>query len=108
MKYIAIIDEEMLSNFRIDDPPCYMPEDDKILVVKDVLGYIRGIQLMPLPKGNWKSSNCGFTIHMAIKSLEAWDKFSDEIEELLDKQYCEKKVRLKIIWQKDLCNVKKQ
>jgi hypothetical protein len=53
MKYIAIIDEEMLSNFRIDEPscyPCYMPENDKILVVNDELGYTRGIQLKPLPK----------------------------------------------------------
>lgn len=52
MKYIAIIDEEMLSNFRIDEPPNYMSEDDKILVVKDELGYTRGIQLKPLPKGH--------------------------------------------------------
>lgn len=50
MKYIAVIDEEMLSNFRIDEPPNYMPEDDKILVVKDELGCTRGIQLKPLQK----------------------------------------------------------
>jgi hypothetical protein len=29
-------------------------------------------------------------LDIAIKSLEMWDKFSDEIEELLDKRYCEK------------------
>lgn len=29
-------------------------------------------------------------IDKAMASLEAWDKFYDEIEELLDKRYCEK------------------
>ena len=29
-------------------------------------------------------------LDIAIKSLDMWDKFSDEIEELLDKRYCEK------------------
>lgn len=42
MKYIAIIDDEMLSNFRIDDP--------LIMVVTDKLGFTRGIQLKPLKK----------------------------------------------------------
>lgn len=42
MKYVAIIDDEMLSNFRIDDP--------LIMVVTDKSGFTRGIQLKPLPK----------------------------------------------------------
>lgn len=45
MKYIAIIDDEMLSNFRIDDP--------LIMVVTDKSGFTRGIQLKPLKKGHW-------------------------------------------------------
>lgn len=28
-------------------------------------------------------------LDIAIKSLKMWDKFYDEIEELLDKRYCE-------------------
>ena len=44
MKYIAIIDKQMLSNFRIDEP--------LILVVTDKMGFTRGIQLKPLPKGH--------------------------------------------------------
>lgn len=59
MKYIAIIDEQMLSNFRIDDP--------LIMVVTDKSGFTRGIQLKPLKKGywiydeevnNWRCSHC--------------------------------------------------
>lgn len=59
MKYIAIIDDEMLSNFRIDDP--------LIMVVTDKLGFTRGIQLKPLKKeywiydnevNNWRCSHC--------------------------------------------------
>lgn len=42
MKYIAIIDEEMLSNFRIDDP--------LVMVVTDKMGLTRGIPLKPLQK----------------------------------------------------------
>lgn len=44
MKYIAIIDEQMLFNFRIDEP--------LVMVVTDKLGFTRGIQLKPLPKGH--------------------------------------------------------
>ena len=66
MKYIAIIDDEMLSNFRIDDP--------LVMVVTDKMGFTRGIKLKPLEKGEWilqsngkcklcaprfKCSNCG-------------------------------------------------
>lgn len=29
------------------------------------------------------------SIDKAVKSLDMWNKFSDEIEELLDKRYCE-------------------
>lgn len=61
MKYRAIIEEEMLTNFRIDDPPIYMSESDKILVVKDELGYTRGIQLQPITEDkeitNWLIDN---------------------------------------------------
>ena len=54
MEYIAIIDEEMLSDFRIDDPIlCDMSINDKVLVVNDKLGFTRGIQLKPLKKGHW-------------------------------------------------------
>ena len=45
MKYIAIIDEEMLSNFRIDEP--------LVMVVTDKMGFTRGIELKPLKKGYW-------------------------------------------------------
>lgn len=45
MKYIAIIDEQMLSNFRIDNP--------LVMVVTDKMGFTRGIPLKPLPKGHW-------------------------------------------------------
>ncbi len=45
MKYIAIIDEEMLSNFRIDDP--------LVMVATDKMGFTRGIQLKPLKTGHW-------------------------------------------------------
>lgn len=42
MKYIAVIDEEMLSNFRIDDP--------LVMVVTDKMGLTRGIPLKPIQK----------------------------------------------------------
>lgn len=52
MKYIAIIDEEMLDDFRIDEPILCngMSVNDKVMVVTDKLGFTRGIQLKPLPK----------------------------------------------------------
>lgn len=43
MKHVIIIDDEMLSNFRIDD--C-----GKTLVVKDGAGFERAFSLLPLAK----------------------------------------------------------
>lgn len=47
MKYIAIVDDEFLSNFRIDVG--YPPHSDMIMVVSDKNMYSRGIRLKPLP-----------------------------------------------------------
>ena len=43
MKHVVIIDDEMLSNFRIDDY-------GKTLVVKDKAGFERAFSLLPLAK----------------------------------------------------------
>lgn len=43
MKHVIIIDDEMLSNFRVDD--C-----GKTLVVKDGAGFERAFSLLPLAK----------------------------------------------------------
>ncbi len=61
MKYIAIIDDEMLSDFRIDEPILCngMSVNDKVMVVTDKLGFTRAIQLKPLKKGHWMKSNIG-------------------------------------------------
>lgn len=47
MKYIAIVDDEFLSNFRVDarSDPRY---SDMVLVVTDKAGSTRGIGLKPL------------------------------------------------------------
>lgn len=47
MKYLAIVDDEFLSNFRVDVG--YPPHSDMILVVKDKDMCTRGIRLKPLP-----------------------------------------------------------
>ena len=48
MKYLAIVDDEFLSNFRVDvrSNPQY---SDMVLVVTDKAGSTRGIGLKPLP-----------------------------------------------------------
>lgn len=43
MKHVIIVDDEMLSNFRVDD--C-----GKTLVLKDRAGFERGFNLLPLAK----------------------------------------------------------
>lgn len=47
MRYLAIVDDEFLSNFRVDVG--YPPHSDMILVVKDEKLCTRGIRLKPLP-----------------------------------------------------------
>lgn len=46
MKYLAIIDEDLLSDFRIDigNPP----RSNIVMVAKDESGFERGIQLKPI------------------------------------------------------------
>lgn len=48
MKYIAIVDDEFLTNFRVDVG--YPPHSDMILVVNDERGFARGIQLKPIAR----------------------------------------------------------
>jgi hypothetical protein len=43
MKHVIIIDDERLSNFRIDD-------NGKTIIVKDKAGFERGFNLIPLGK----------------------------------------------------------
>ena len=47
MKYLAIVDDEFLSNFRVDVG--YPPHSDMFLIVKDEKLCTRGIRLKPLP-----------------------------------------------------------
>jgi len=55
----------------------------------------QAIELLEIERKTWEEE-CKSkqpikqALGIAIKSLEMWDKFSDEIEELLDKRYCEK------------------
>lgn len=46
MKYLAIVDDDFLSNFRVDVNP---QDFDMILVVKDEAGSTQVIRLKPLP-----------------------------------------------------------
>ena len=48
MKYIAIVDDEFISNFRVDVG--YPPHSDMILVVNDANMCTRGIRLKPLQR----------------------------------------------------------
>ncbi len=98
MKYIAFIDEEMLSNFRIDEPPCYMSENDKILVVKDELGYTRGIQLKPLPKGHGRLIDADAIKDFKDKIKHYKKDYAFSQEEILNiMERCEIKYRKTII-----------
>ena len=47
MKYIAIVDDEFISNFTVGVG--YPPHSDMIMVVKDKNMLLRGIRLKPLP-----------------------------------------------------------
>lgn len=47
MKYLAIVDDEFLSNFRVDVNP---QDYNMILVVEDKAGSTRGIRLKPLQR----------------------------------------------------------
>lgn len=49
MKYIAIVDDEFLSNFRVD-VRSNGQFSDIVLVVTDKAGHIRGIELKPLQR----------------------------------------------------------
>ena len=50
MKYIAIVDDEFLSNFRVDIKSNAQSCSDIVLVVTDKVGSTRGIELKPLQR----------------------------------------------------------
>jgi len=50
MKYIAIVDDEFLSNFRVDIKSNAQSCSDIVLVVTDKAGSTRGIKLKPLQR----------------------------------------------------------
>jgi len=57
MKYIAIVDDELLSNFRVDIKSNAQFCSDMILVVTDKAGFTRGIRLKPLEQES-TTRNC--------------------------------------------------
>lgn len=46
MKYLAIIDEDLLSDFRVDVG--YPPHSNMVMVAKDERGFERGIVIKPI------------------------------------------------------------
>ncbi len=50
MKYIAIVDDEFISNFRVDVRSNGPLSSDMVLVVTDKAGFTRGIALKPLQR----------------------------------------------------------
>lgn len=81
MKYIAIIDEEMLSNFRIDDP--------LVMVATDKMGFTRGIQLKPLKTGHWIKDYDNSTLdglyHCSVCGRKLWIPKEEAVS---DYPYC--------------------
>ena len=67
MKYIAIIDDELLSNFEIDVG--YPPHSDMIMVAKDKNMYSRGIRLKPLAKNLLVTTN-GDSVYLNEEHIE--------------------------------------
>lgn len=93
MKYIAIFDDSMLSNFRLDD------EDKLTLVLIDKRGYTRAVRLKPIIRPVLTvTEDCGGiatdSIYLTEGHINAMKKYEEiknikEFLDKLDKQVCE-------------------
>lgn len=89
MKYIAIFDDNILSNFRLDD-------NGLTLVMQDKWGYNRAVALKPIIRPVLTvTEDCGGTatdsIYLTEGHINAMKKYEEikNIKEFLDKQVCE-------------------
>lgn len=79
MKYLAIVDDEFLSNFRVDVNP---QDYNMILVVEDKAGSTRGIQLKPLPTEALVTKD-GKSVYLSQKHIDCLIEM--ERKEMFDK-----------------------
>lgn len=87
MKYIAIFDDSMLSNFSLDD------EDKLTLVLTDKRGYTRAVRLKPIIRPVLTvTEDCGGSttnsIYLTEGHINAMKNYEEirTIKEVLDKQ----------------------
>lgn len=73
MKYLAIIDDEFLSNFRVDVNPTYL---NMVLVVEDRTGSTRGIELKPIVKEMLvtKEGSSAYLPEKTVNHMLEWEK----------------------------------
>lgn len=90
MKYIAIVDDEFLSNFRIDINPQTL---DMILAVKDERMFERGIRLKPLVKELLVTTN-GDSAYLRKEYIETLKKIEKQemIDEIINKEIILKEI----------------
>ncbi len=86
MKYIAIIDDELLANFRIDVG--YPPLSNIIMIVNDKNMYSRGICLKPLARELFVTTN-GDSVYLNEEHIEVLKEV--EKRKTIEKIICERK-----------------
>lgn len=77
MKYIAVFDDDFLSNFRLDD-------NGLTLVVGDKRGYNRAVRLKPLIR-NVLTSEHGASVYLTQDHVDCLLKF--ERERMMEKMF---------------------
>lgn len=82
MKYIAIIDESLLSDFRVDvgNPP----HSNMVMIAKDKRGFERGIQLEPIATEMFVTTE-GKSVYLPQDEVDALIEFerNKEIEKAI-------------------------
>lgn len=87
MKYMAVIDDSFLSNFRVDMSRIGIKP--LVLVVKDERGYERGIELKPIGKEMIVTPD-GESMYLTQKHIDAMiemerqEMFNDAVEKMME------------------------
>lgn len=72
MKYLAIVDDDFLENFRLDD-------NGLTLVVQDRVGAERGVRLKPLKANVFVKANDGQSVYLTRGHVEAMMDYENKM-----------------------------